>query len=310
MNWIELIIMNLKEEIIKDFKGIIKNRTIELKFLKKISKSKVYISKNTGMVFHGDIKSSKFAADYWSKEIFSNETIGSKNKFTSNTPFFGARHYYAINFLKKINIKNKTICDFGAGEGNLILKLSNYFNHKKLIAIEPSKKNCLLIKKNFNQNKKKIPLVINSTIENSIHKSKKKCDIAVLTWTLCNCSKPLDIIKSIYNLLNKDGYLLIGESSRILVPYKKPIFNYFNSKQYTGFSHPWHFSYNSLCNLLILNNFKIRYVNKFYNEDNLFIIAQKKKSFKKKFKKDNVKKIKLFFKNWLKESKNFKHFID
>ena len=303
--------MNIKKEIIKDYQGIFKNRTKELKFLNKISKSKVYISNKTGMVFHGDKKSSKFTADYWSKKIFSNKTDGVKNKFTSNNPVFAARHYYAINFLKKyLNIKNKVICDFGAGEGNLILKLNKYFNHKKLVAVEPSKKNCLLIKKNFKFLKKSQPLIINSTIEEFPNITSKKCDIAILTWTLCNCSNPLEVIKSIYSSLNKNGYLVIGESSRILVPFKKPIYNYFNTKKKSGIWHPWHFSYNSLVNLLKISKFKILYSNRYHNEDNIFLIFKKVNTMPNKFKIDKPKEVELFFKDWLKISKKFKIFKD
>ena len=303
--------MKIKDEIIKDYKAIHKNRATELKFLRKVSKSKVYVSKKTGMVFHGDLKSSKQTANFWSEKIFSNKTDGVKNKFTSETPFFSARHYYALNFLNKnINLKNKIICDFGAGEGNLLLKFSKYLGLSKLIAVEPSKKNCLLIKKKFLNNNKKKPLIINSTIEEYSNFTKKKCDIAILTWTLCNCSDPLNVIKKVYNSLNENGHLLIGESSRILVPYKKPIYNYFNSKKKTGPSHPWHFSYNSLTNLLNINRFKVICTNRFYNEDSIFLILKKTKKPISKLKIDKYLDVIKFFKNWIKISKDFKRFAD
>jgi len=303
--------MNMKKEIIKDYKAIHKNRATELKFLRKVSKSKVYVSKKTGMVFHGDLKSSKQTADFWSEKIFSTKTDGVKNKFTSETPFFSARHYYALNFLNKnLNLKNKVICDFGAGEGNLLLKFSKYLGLKKLIAVEPSKKNCLLIRKKFLNNNRKKPFIVNSTIEEYSNFTKKKCDIAILTWTLCNCSDPLNVIKKIYNSLNENGYLLIGESSRILVPYKKPINNYFNSKKKTGAWHPWHFSYNSLVNLLNINRFKVIYTNRFYNEDNMFLVFKKIKKPISKLKVDKYTDVIKYFKNWLKISKEFTSFTD
>ena len=304
-------ILSKKSEIIKDYKGIYKNRAIELKFLRKVSKSKVFVSKSTGVVFNDDIKPSEYTARLWSDKIFSNKTNGVKSKFTADTPLFSSRHYYAMNFLKnKINLKDKVICDFGAGEGNLLLKFSKYLNLKKLIAVEPSSKNCELIKKKFHNNKKKIPTIINSTIENYDKMTKKKCDVAILTWTLCNCSEPLDVIKKIYNSLNKNGYLLVGESSRILVPFKKPIHNYFNIKKRTGMWHPWHFSFNGLVNLLKVNKFKVLYYNRYYNEDNIFLIVKKSNNKINKFEVDNYKHVVNFFQDWLKVSTKFKKFID
>ena len=61
---------NLKNEIKNDFLGKTKNRAIELKFLRNISKSKVFISKKTGLVFHNDIRPSIEILNYWSKKIY------------------------------------------------------------------------------------------------------------------------------------------------------------------------------------------------------------------------------------------------
>ena len=46
-------------------------------------------------------------------------------------------------------------------------------------------------------------------------------------WTLCNTSNCLDIIKISNKLLKKNGYIVVAESSRMLVPFKKPIQMYF-----------------------------------------------------------------------------------
>ena len=60
-------------------------------------------------------------------------------------------------------------------------------------------------------------------------KNNKTIDLASLNWTLCNCSNPISVLQSINNSLVDSGFLMITESSRILVPFKKPIYNYFNS---------------------------------------------------------------------------------
>ena len=47
----KILMSNIIEE---DFKVKNRNEVLELKFLRSISKSKVYLSKKTGLVFHKD----------------------------------------------------------------------------------------------------------------------------------------------------------------------------------------------------------------------------------------------------------------
>ena len=71
-------------------------------------------------------------------------------------------------------------------------------------------------------------------------------------------------------------------------------------------NHPFHFSKNSLSNLLIINNFKPIFVNRYIDSDALVIIAQKNKHISTKdLKKDNYKNVKTFFKEWYLQSKKF-----
>jgi hypothetical protein len=100
---------------------------------------------------------------------------------------------------------------------------------------------------------------------------------------------------------------MIAESSRILVPFKKPIYNYFNSKFKSSY-HPWHFSYNSLQNLLEICNFRVVFANRYYDENDLFVICQKqdKKKHRPKIIIDNYKKIIKFFRRWKIESNLYK----
>ena len=126
-----------------------------------------------------------------------------------------------------------------------------------------------------------------------------------MMWTLCNTSNANDIINSANKLCKKNGYLLIAESSRILVPYKKPIQMYFSKKNPD--LHPFHFSKNSLCNLLVLNKFKLVYVNRYIDSDSLVVIARKINCIEKeKLKLDDYNKVKNFFSSWYNDSKKYK----
>lgn len=126
-----------------------------------------------------------------------------------------------------------------------------------------------------------------------------------MMWTLCNTLNANDVINSANKICKKNGYLLIAESSRILVPYKKPIQMYF-SKENPDL-HPYHFTKNSLCNLLILKKFKPVYINRYIDSDSLVVIAKKINFIEKKnLNLIIIKKLKTFFHHGIMIVKNIK----
>ena len=290
--------MNKIDKIIRDFNG--SSKTIVAPYSKKLSGGyELNISKFSGLVSVIKRRSSKQIANEWSKKIFGNKF--SRNQYTAKVPAVIARHTYVLEtILEKININNKKICDLGAGEGQFLEMLKKKNIKCDLFGIEPSKKNCNLLKKKNIKN-------FSGTVEEYNHiKKKRKFDILTLMWTLCNTSNCMDIIKAAHNLLNKNGYIVIAESSRMLVPFKKPIQMYFGKGNPD--IHPFHFSKNSLTNLLLINKFKPVYINRYIDSDYLLIIAKKDVAIhEKKIKLDNFRKVKYFFKRWYKESENYKN---
>jgi len=289
--------MNKIKKIIEDFDGT--SESIIVPNSKKLTKGyELNISKFSGLVSVINRRSSKQIADTWSNKIFGNKF--SKDKYTAKIPAVVARHIYVLEtIIDKINLKNKKVCDLGAGEGQFFELFRKKKLKSELFAIEPSKKNCRLLSgkkiKNFN-----------GTVEDyNNQKNKKSFDIITLMWTLCNTSNCREIIKIANNLLKKNGYIVIAESSRMLVPFKKPIQMYFGKGNPD--IHPFHFSKNSLMNLLIINKFKPIYVNRYIDSDYLLIIAKKDNKINEKLiKLDNYQKVKSFFKRWYKESFNYK----
>ena len=59
---------NLINEVFKDFNGEIGKRSKELTFLNKISKSRVYISKKTGTIYHSPNINAEESLSTWSKK--------------------------------------------------------------------------------------------------------------------------------------------------------------------------------------------------------------------------------------------------
>jgi SAM-dependent methyltransferase len=303
---------NLIQNIYKDYSGQQK-KVVYLKFLSKLSASKVLVSKNTGTVFHDDIIKNKDNLESWNK-IYSKKIEPKNIEYTSDNPIMNSRHFYGVKlielFLTKKNLLKKRInfCDFGTGEANFPFLLKKKLKNINIILTEYSKLNFNFFQRKF----KKANINIKKSFLGSIEdfdqlKNNKTIDFASLNWTLCNCSNPIKVLQSINNSLVDKGFLMIAESSRILVPFKKPIYNYFNSKFKSSY-HPWHFSYNSLQNLLEICNFRVVYANRYYDENDLFIICQKqdKKNHKPKIIIDNYKKIIEFFRPWKIESNLYK----
>ena len=68
----------------------------------------------------------------------------------------------------------------------------------------------------------------------------------------------------------------VAESSRILVPaFRKSIGDYL-SKTIDNDVHPFHWSFNSLSNLLKLSGFEVIYSNRFIDSDVMLIIGKKR----------------------------------
>jgi len=289
--------MSLVNKIVEDFKGASKN--IVVPNSKKLTDGyEVNIAKFSGLVSVSNRRSSKEIADEWSNKIFGKKF--SDNQYTSRIPAVIARHVYVLEtIIKNLKLKNKTLCDFGAGEGQFLEFLKKKKLGCKLFGIEPSEKNCKIL------SKKKINNFRGTVEDFSKKKNILKFDIVTLMWTLCNTSNSYEIIKKASELLNNNGYIVVAESSRILVPFKKPIQMYFGKGNPD--IHPFHFSKNSLSNLLIVNKFKPIFVNRYIDSDYLLIIAKKiDKIDRKKIRLDDYKKVKKFFEAWFKESKKYK----
>jgi len=300
----------LSKEVFLDFNGVTKSRIKKLKFNTKISKSEIYISKKTGSIFHSPTNNAQESLKTWSKNIYSKKIDTKKIKYTSNNPIMKSRHYYSAIFLNN-NLKKGKIkfCDYGTGEGNFgkeLIKVNkniqfNFTEHSP----ELYPKTVKLIKKINNTNF----FSHNGSIESSEdNKNFKNFDAASLLWTLCNCVKPIEVLNSIHNSLKDEGLLIISESSRILVPFKKPIYNFFVSSHHTQNTHPWYFSFNSLSNLLEICGFRIIKFNRYYDENDLVVVAQKKnkKNHRPNIRVDNLSTLTKFFKEWEKNSKFLK----
>lgn len=290
---------NLEDEILKDFQGKYKDRSIKLSFLKKTARAELYVSKTTGVIIPSTINSPLKNLKEWDRRY--------KSKFySSNSPHFFSRHAYTISTVKhKLNKKIK-IADLGCGNGSLIEILNKFYGLNNIHGFEHSKVTNKKNKKKFKD--KKIRFVDSSIEEINEKKFKEYFDLIFLTWTLGSSSRPDILMSKIYKILKPNGHLVISESSRILVRPKVSIFWYFNNFN-TFKSYPWRFSFNSLRNLLLMYNFKVVESNNFKYNENIVLIGKKFKFISnKKYKFDDFRKVIKFFKIWLKESVSMKRY--
>ncbi len=289
------------------------NGLLEIPFTSAFSSSgeKIYIDKVTGLV-RSELKySEKEIVDYWSKIVFNSEN---PMDYTAENPFAQARILYVILTLKKFlqtneSIKNSNLqlCDFATGEGKLLKLAKKHFSEVSLSGTEASTG---LVK----SLKKEGFLIYNRMLGNNNEKINnidfKRPNIGTLTWTLCNCIDPLSVLMDVNNSIEEGGYLCVAESSRIMVPFRKNIHDYLGG-EHPNDMHPFHFSVNTLSNLLILAGFEPVFYNRYADTDVLLIIAKKTTNGDKKnfVSLDNPKNVMNFFTKWL-EVSNFILSID
>ena len=288
---------SIVKKIINDFKG--KGEFVKIPFINKYSNSDVNICKFSGLVTVVNRRNDKKIAEEWSKKIFSKKF--SKTKYSASIPAVVARQTYVLETLGKLkNIKKHKICDIGAGQGQFLDMLKKKYPKINTYGIEPSKQNSSLLKKKGHKN---FCGTIQDFAKNNNYKN--KFDVITIMWTLVNTSSCVEMVNIANKMIKKSGIILLAESSRIMVPFKKPLNMYFSPLR--SDLHPFHFSKNSLTNLLLINKFEPIYTNRYIDTDYLVIAAKKVNSIKvSKLKIDKFQKVSHFFKRWHKETTFYK----
>lgn len=254
---------------------------------------KIHICKKCGFVYVKKRRSAEDIAKTWSEDLFG------KN-YTSAIPAVKARLTFVAEFINSnIGLKNKKVCDIGAGEGEFLNIIKQEKYGASVFGIEPSKDNCELMNKKGIEN-------YNGTVEDyfkNVNES-KKFDIVTISWTLENCQSCKEMLNVAYKILNEKGHIIIATGSRILVPFKKPLYLYL-SKNHAD-THSFRFSTNTLKALLALSNFKTVHLNRYIDNDVLCIIAQKTDGSEKiEWAGDNYLDVYNFFERWHTETKMY-----
>lgn len=249
----------------------VSDKAIHLDFLEKYlpDGDKIYVNPVTGFVTSSRSMSAENVAKYWSDTIFPNK---SEESYSAYNPFAQARLFYVMQSIAKfLNFNQETnlhICDFATGEGVLLQLLHANYPKLNVSGTEHSSELVQSLKSNgFDVSIK--TLGIQSSMFN-----KEQFDVSTLTWTLANAIDPLACLRDVVQATKTGGYVCVAESSRILVPFRKSLSDYF-SKTFPADLHPSNFSTNTLKLLIQLSGLEVVFVNRYFDSDVLLVIGKK-----------------------------------
>jgi SAM-dependent methyltransferase len=127
----------------------------------------------------------------------------------------------------------------------------------------------------------------------------EKFDIVTILWTLENCSDCIGFLKKARTFLKPDGHLVVATGSRILVPFKKNMGDYFSDNP--ADTHCFRFSSNSLARAMSLAGLEPAMWGRYYDSDWLIGSGVPyKNAFDRDDLYDDPKEVLKFFNNWRK----------
>lgn len=259
----------------------------------------INVCKNCGLVFAPLRRSAERIAQIWSEEIFTAATKQG-NAYTARIPAVRARQTYLADFVDvNIGLKGKRLVDIGAGEGQFLDIARKPPYEAQVFGVEPSARNCEAMK----------AIGIDSfcgtaeAFRDSGTVRTRRFDVATIMWTLVNCLSPRVLLQEAWEVLEDGGSVVLGESSRILVPFRKPLHYYFTPGPQDY--HSFHFSANTLQGFLATSGFEVTHVNRYIDTDYLVVIGRKvARDRKVAWPKDNWQEVVSFFDRWHRETQD------
>jgi len=261
----------------------------------------IAVCRNCGFVYASWRPSPEEIAKAWATQVFSGKF--EDGQYTARgIPAVRARHVYAAEFIHgTVSLSGQDTVDIGAGEGVFLQMLASPEYGAKPFGIELSEPNCRLLKE------VELPC-FNGTVEQYLASPGARVhgfDRATVIWTLENTSSCRSMMEGAHNLLRDGGYLTVATSSRILVPFKKPLHYYLNPL--VSALHPFFFSANALHNLFTNACFKVEHVNRFIDTDYLVMTGRAEpQASRPALAKDDWQDVIGFFERWHEETK--KHY--
>lgn len=257
-------------KFIESLDGVPKD-AIPLDFLRRYisPNSKIIVHPSTGLVTTEKQMDQRSVLSYWSDQVFGSSHV---LDYSSAYPYAVGRMHYVINTIRRelaglVDFRCLSLVDFATGEGTFLEIVRSYFPEAKVRGTEGSKfLSDSLIAKGFD--------IANIGLGFGEQIDFQDADVATLLWTLSCTLNPFELLKEIHASLSDKSYLVVAESSRILVPFKKSLSDMFRTDRPADI-HPNYFSATTLYSSLVSVGFRPMYLNRFHDSDVLLCIAQR-----------------------------------
>lgn len=265
-----------------------KTNAVEVPHSREYTKDQVvHICQGCGFVYVKMRRSAQTIADDWSEEIFG-------DGYTAAIPAVRARLTYVAELIaNELGLRDKLVVDIGAGEGEFLDIIRQDRYGADVFGVEPSSANCELMRATGVD-------CYAGTIEEFMARQEsgvRKADIVTITWTLENCQSCRGVLSAAHNILKDGGHIVVATGSRLLVPFKKTLHDYFGSNAVD--THASRFSANTLKGILAVSGFETTHVNRYHDSDILCVIARKVDSNKRiPWEGDDYLQVHNFFERW------------
>lgn len=217
----------------------------------------IHICTGCGFVYVKERRSAEAIAASWTDEIFG-------AGYTAAYPGVAGRLAYVAELVEQsVGLRGRMVVEIGAGEG-FFLELARGRYDAGVFGIEPSPANC--------ERMRGIDIeCVAATIERYDGSRDGTFDLVFVLWTLENCQDLRALLAGARRLLKPGGYVVVATGSRILVPFKKPLWAYL-SRNPTD-THSFRFSANTMRGALAVSGFETAQLNRYLDNDVLCAIG-------------------------------------
>lgn len=224
----------------------------------------IHVCRACGFVYVIRRRSAERIAEVWSKEIFG-------SGYTAAIPAVTARLTFVAEFVDQhVALRGRRVCEIGGGEGAFLGMIRESRYGAEAFAIEPSPKNGERLRALG------IPHFTGTVEEfaEAGNAADSAFDVVVMLWTLENCQDCRRMLSLAHRMLKPNGVVVVATGSRLLVPFKKPLYTYLSVNP--ADTHCFRFSANTLQGMLAVSGFDPFQINRYLDQDILCVIGRRR----------------------------------
>jgi hypothetical protein len=224
----------------------------------------IHVCRACGFVYVIRRRSAERIAEVWTKEIFG-------SGYTAAIPAVTARLTFVAEFVNQhVGLGGKRVCEIGGGEGAFLTMIRDPKYGAEVFGIEPSPANGERLRSLGIRH-------FTGTVEQFAaagHAGERPFDVVVMLWTLENCQDCRRMVSLAHRMLAPNGAVVVATGSRLLVPFKKPLYAYLSTNPVD--THCFRFSANTLQGILAVSGFDPAHINRYLDQDILCVIGRRR----------------------------------